>query len=86
LFSIISNSNKTAYGKKSFIVDEQEDLSKIPTKRLVPGSTAFVIANSQQYMLNHKQEWIRLHLNNGSSSPDDSDVPEVIIYDGGVIE
>lgn len=86
MFSIYSNSNKVVHGQKEFIVDTIDDLSKIPTAKLVPGTTAFVIASSQYYMLNHNQEWVKVYLSGSSSSSDSGDsTPQIVIYDGGVI-
>lgn len=85
MFSIYANSNKIVHGQKDFLVDSIDDLSKIPTAKLVPGTTAFVIAISQHYMLNHNQEWVKVNLTGSSSSSDSDDEPQIIIYDGGVI-
>lgn len=85
MFSIYANGNKIAHGQKEFLVDELNDLLLIPTTNLTPGTTAFVIANSQTYMLNHNKQWIKVNLTGGSPSSPDPEGPTSVIYDGGVI-
>ena len=85
MFSIYANSNKIVHGQKEFLIDTIDDLSKVPTAKLTPGTTAFVISSSQYYMLNHNQEWVKVYLTGNSSSSDPGDTPQIVIYDGGVI-
>ena len=85
MFSIYANGNKIAHGQKEVLVDELSDLLLISTTNLTPGTTAFVIANSQTYMLNHSKQWIKVNLTGSSSSSPSPEVPSLVVYDGGVI-
>lgn len=81
---IAANSGKTAYGIKKFFFDTVDELMQLNTANLYPGSTAFIIDSSTTYMLNSNRVWIKVDLGSGSSSGD-GDLPDSVIYDGGVI-
>lgn len=90
MYSISANRNKIAYDIKRFIVDFTSDIVDLPTD-CTPGSTAFVIENSQRYMLNNNRNWVRIVTSGGSGSgggggnEGDGDIITEVIYDGGVI-
>lgn len=71
MFSIASNSGKTAYGTVRLIVDNDSDISALPV-HFTPGSTAFVVATSTRYMLNNQEEWVRVASGSSTSSGSDS--------------
>lgn len=80
---IASNSGKIAYGIKKFILDTENELPLVDTTNLYPGSTAFIIESSNNYMLNSQLEWKKVTLagsGGGSNDPSGDD----IIYEGGV--
>lgn len=77
------------YGVKHFVVDEKSDLSLFRKDLLYMGSTAYVIASGEKYIVNGRQEWVLIP-KTGSSSSDDpgNNNPEdgdTIIYDGGEV-
>ena len=65
-YSITKNSNQIAYGIKKFIVDTPEDLTTLYGGS--PGSTAFCLSNSTEYIFNTKNKWIANKNNKGSNS------------------
>lgn len=87
MYTINSNSGKVAHGIKKYIVDTANDILELPTKDAAPGSLAFVIDNSNYYMLNHQGQWKKVNLSAGSGGGggDTPDMPEDIIYDGGLV-
>lgn len=82
---IAANGGRTAYGIKRFIFDTMEELAKVNTTDLYPGSTAFIIDTSDNYMLNSKLEWKKVNLSaGGGGSSDDPSTGDDIVYEGGV--
>ena len=81
---ITANSGKTAYGVKKIVIDTVEDLTHLNTANVSPGSVAFIIDTSTSYMLNNKKVWIKVDLGFSGSSGD-GNLPDYIIYDGGVV-
>lgn len=72
---------------KHFILDETADLKNVKINdELAVGSTIFVIATSEHYMLNSSKKWIKVNLgsggNSGGDTPGEDDEPSVE-YDGG---
>ena len=66
MYSIYANNEDIAYGINKYIADTEDDLKNIPIHG-TPGTTVFVISNSQLYMLNTKKEWKPIqNLNNSS--------------------
>lgn len=85
MYSISANRNKIAYDIKRFIVDFTSDIVDLPTD-CTPGSTAFVIENSQRYILNNNRNWVRIVTSGGGGGNEgDDDIITEVIYDGGVI-
>ena len=71
---IFSNSGVKAYGIKHFILDKEDDLNNLSTS-YTPGSSAFIIATSENYILNTQHEWIKITAGgNGSNSPLDNSI------------
>ena len=52
MISIGSNGEKISYGVKHFNLDTEEDLERFNGKKIVMGSTCFVIESSKYYMRN----------------------------------
>lgn len=88
MYSISANRNRIAYDIKRFIVDFTSDITDLPTN-CAPGSTAFVIENSQKFMLNNNRIWVKVITSSGSGGSGgedgDGDIITEVIYDGGVI-
>ena len=82
MYSIGRNGNKTAYGIMHFYADTPDDISKISTVGLTPGSTVFVISLSLTYMLNNQKQWVKVNLNNTS---DNGNTPDTYVYEGGTV-
>ena len=58
MYNITANDGDVAHGIKEFACDTVEDLATLPQCKM--GSTAFVIATSEIYMINSKGEWVKL--------------------------
>ena len=86
-FTTIYSNGQRPNMVREFVVDTEADIASINTSQLMPGSTCFVIEQSQWYMLNHQYQWKPVALNSviydggeeNSSNPGYDDV----IYDGG---
>ena len=87
MINIASNGHRKAYGIKHYNLDTVEDLKDLNPRKMVVGTTAFIIDTSQYYMVNGSYEWkeINPHSGSGGSSNVPGDDDEVI-YDGGGIE
>lgn len=83
---IAANSGRTAYGIKHLIFDTVEELAEVNTTDLYPGTTAFIIDTSDNYMLNSKLEWkkVNLSIGSGGGSDDGPSAGGDVIYEGGV--
>lgn len=98
MFSIINSRKTTAYGVRQFLCDTEADVANLPSGG-TPGSTAYVIASGQRYILNHTKDWVLVSTassssgnggNGGSTTPPpssggDSTIKTEIIYDGGEV-
>ena len=77
MVNIGKNSNKLSYGLKHYILDVYEDFEELKLRYLKPGSTAFVIATSKNYILNSEYEWIEIKtatvISGGSGGNDGAD-------------
>lgn len=58
MYTITANDGDVVHGIKEFTCDAVEDLAALPQCKM--GSTAFVIATSEIYMINSKGEWVKL--------------------------
>ena len=58
MYNITANDGDVAHGINEFACDTVEDLATLPQCKM--GSTAFVIATSEIYMINSKGEWVKL--------------------------
>ena len=58
-FCIYSNSGKINYGIKHIILDTENDFKKI-TEQYTPGTTAYVVDNSNNYILNNQNQWVKI--------------------------
>lgn len=61
-YGILRQNGQDTYNLKEFIVDTYDEITKINTSIVAPGSTCFVIDTSKHYMLNTKDEWIKVNL------------------------
>ena len=77
------------YGVKHFIVDEKSDLDLLRKDLLFMGSTAYVIATGEKYIVNSNKQWILTpkseNSSGGDSNPDDDQDITHVTYDGGEI-
>lgn len=87
MVNIRANGNQIAYGIKHFVLDNVVDLGTIDRSILTPGSTAFIIATSEYYMLNGLKNWIEINpfsvsgdIPGGGGGSDNDE------YDGGSID
>lgn len=81
-YGVTASNGKIGYNVKHYIVDEFDDMKKLPTSAAA-GSTAFVVLTSQSFMLNNKREWVEF-TPAGSQIPQPADTS--IIWDGGLPE
>lgn len=89
MFGITHENNKAAAGLKRYVLDAEEDVKDLPTTGLaIPGSTAFVIATSNTYMLNNQYTWVKVNLSSGSGGSDTPDpgADNTYIWNGGTID
>lgn len=88
MYTLTHQNGKVNYGLKKFIVDSVEDIEKIPTISLLPGSTAFIPKSSKLYIYQDNNTWVEQKSNNsgggGSTEPFDPD--NTYIWDGGSID
>lgn len=80
MYSVISN-NGRSYGIQTYLLDTEDDLTKIPVEKCSPGDKAFVIETSTSYIVNHNKEWKRIITNSGSGG--DSELLNGFIFNGG---
>lgn len=77
------------YGVKHFVVDEKSDLDLLRKDLLFMGSTAYVIATGEKYIVNSDKQWILMpkseNSSGGGSNPDDDQDITHVIYDGGEV-
>lgn len=59
MYSLIEHKGEEQYNLKDFVCDTENDIQYLPTDCLM-GSTAFIIATSEAYMLNSKKEWVKI--------------------------
>lgn len=88
MYTLTHQNGKVNYGLKKFIVDSVEDIEKIPTISLLPGSTAFIPKSSKLYIYQDNNTWVEQKSNNsgggGSIEPPNPD--NTYIWDGGSID
>lgn len=65
MISLYRQDGDIIYGVKQFILDTPNDLPNLTTN-CRPGSLAFVVSNSEYFMLNNAKEWISVTLGAGS--------------------
>ena len=62
MISIYSQNGEVEYRITEYTLDNTEDLEELEvmSKSAAPGSSAFVIATSEVYMLNNQREWVKI--------------------------
>jgi len=87
MYGMTREHNERVYGLKQFVVDTESEIATLPTvdPTLVPGSTAFVIATSNTYMLNNQRSWVKLARSSSGSDTPDPSTDNTYIWDGGSI-
>ena len=90
MYTLTHQNGKVNYGLKKFIVDSVEDIEKIPTISLLPGSTAFIPKSSKLYIYQDNNTWVEQKSNSnnsgGDGSTEPSDPDNIYIWDGGSID
>ena len=56
-YFIIKQGEEYDYKYKEMVIDEEQDLASIKVDDCCPGSTVYVIATGNLYMLDTKKEW-----------------------------
>ena len=56
-YFIVKQGEEYDYKYKELVIDEEEDLALINVDNCCPGSTVYVIATGNVYMLDTKKEW-----------------------------
>ena len=83
--NIRANSGVLSYGVKDLVMDTVDDLLVQEVADMSAGSTAFVIATSDKYMLNSNKKWIKIQIGNSGGGGGDVDPNATYIYDGGLL-
>lgn len=62
MINLYSQNGEVEYRVTEYILDTRADLEKLPeySKTAAPGSSAFVVATSEVYMLNNQREWVKI--------------------------
>ena len=58
MYNVTANDGNVSYGVKEFVCDTVNDLNFLPSCEM--GSSAFIIATSDLYMLNGFKEWVKV--------------------------
>ena len=72
MYKIASHGTKS-YGIKSFVLDTTEDVNSLPTN-VEMGSSAYVIATGDKYLLNSEKQWIKQPKSAGGSGGGEDDI------------
>lgn len=56
-YFIVKQGEEYDYKYRELVIDEEVDLALINVEECCPGSTAYVIATGNLYMLDTKKEW-----------------------------
>ena len=91
MYTLTHQNGKVNYGLKKFIVDSVEDIEKIPTISLLPGSTAFIPKSSKLYIYQDNNTWIEQKSNSnnsggGGGSTEPSNPDNTYVWDGSSID
>lgn len=89
MYTLTHQNGKVNYGLKKFIVDSVEDIEKIPTISLLPGSTAFIPKSSKLYIYQDNNTWVEQKSNSNSGGGGSIEPPNpdnTYIWDGGSID
>lgn len=79
--SITYQNGHPVYGLKHYTCDTLDDLNALPVN-IQPGSTAYCIANSVEYILGHDAQW-HIKNNSNSSSSEVSTITAGGVWDSG---
>lgn len=87
MVTIGANGQKISYGIKHYNVDTTIELANINPAKEIMGTTAFVLENSKYYMIDGSHKWVEIKPFGSSSgnSGGGGDIPDHVIYDGGVV-
>ena len=56
-YFIVKQGEEYDYKYRELVIDEEADLALVDVEDCCPGSTAYVIATGNLYMLDTKKEW-----------------------------
>lgn len=60
MFSIIRQNDNTSTYVTEFLVDNESDMTTLPTNSVDPGSTCLVAASGNVYILDNTKQWKQL--------------------------
>ena len=60
MVSILFENGKKNSMYKEYVVDKEEEIAKVCKSNCCVGSTIFIIENQNLYMLNGKDEWVKI--------------------------
>ena len=56
--ALIKQGGRVDYNYKEFMLDTEEDISKIDVQSCIEGSSVYIISTGNLYILNSKKEWV----------------------------
>ena len=68
MINLYKQDGEILYGIKEFLLDSEDDVKDLPTKKIHVGSMAMVIPTGAIYMLNGLSEWVPLGSSNETES------------------
>ena len=62
MIGLYSQNGEVEYKVTEYVLDSPNDLEQlqIMSDNAAPGSSAFIIATSEVYMLNNQREWVKI--------------------------
>ena len=87
MINLYKQDGEILYGIKEFLLDSEDDVKDLPTKKIHVGSMAMVIPTGSIYVLNGLSEWVEMGNSNETESTKYSceEVLNVIDADGNNI-
>lgn len=59
MYSILSQNDKSTYGVVQYVINENAELSSLPTN-VEPGSAALSVKEGDIFILNNNKEWVKM--------------------------
>jgi hypothetical protein len=67
MINLYKQDGEILYGIKEFLLDSEDDVKDLPTKKIHVGSMAMVIPTGAIYILNGFSEWVKISGSSGSN-------------------